>query len=298
MLLMTRFGQRRYADLLAGLILLILWVAFFWRFITPVEADQVSLVEGDFSGQFVAFGAYQAERLWAGEVPLWNPYNNGGLPFLADNQSAVFYPPRLLTIALASFSHRWTYYILELEMMAHVLLASFLMYAFVRRLTIERSGSVVGGLVAALTWSYGGFMTGYPPLQLAVLEAAVWGPLVLLGIHEATKTKTLRWAWLALSGFALGLSVMAGHPQTNWFIGWLMLAFLVYRIYRQRWSWRCFVAGAALIGGLAVLLALVQLLPAAEYLMHTTRIDFGFEAKHNGFPIHDVIQMLFPRLLS
>ena len=28
-----------------------------------------------------------------GEIPLWNPYNNGGLPFIADTQAAVFYPP-------------------------------------------------------------------------------------------------------------------------------------------------------------------------------------------------------------
>ena len=64
--------------------------------LTPVAADQASLAKGDFSGQFVAFAGYQYDRMTRGEIPLWNPYNNGGLPFIADTQAAVFYPPRWL----------------------------------------------------------------------------------------------------------------------------------------------------------------------------------------------------------
>lgn len=295
---MTPVTARWRSDALACLILVALWAAFFWRFLTPVPGDQASLVEGDFSGQFVAFGAYQAARLWRGEVPLWNPYNNGGLPFLADTQSAVFYPPRLLTVALSGLAGAWTYHALELEMAGHVLLGSLLMYALVRRLTVGQGGSVLGGMVAALTWAYGGFLTGYPPLQLALLEAAIWGPLLLLGIHEATARQAVRWPWLMLSGLALGLSVMAGHPQTAWFLGCLYLALLAYRVYRRRWRWPVFVGSAALVGALGAALAAVQLLPALEYLQHTTRVDFSFEAKANGFPLYDVIQVLFPRVLS
>ncbi len=286
------------ADVLACLILLALWGGFFWRFLTPVEADQVSLVEGDFSGQFVAFGAYQAARLWAGEVPLWNPYNNGGLPFIADTQAAVFYPPRLLTIALTGLSREWSYHALELEMMAHVLLTSLLMYGLIRWLTAGASGSVTGALIGAIVWAYGGFMTGYPPLQLALLEAVSWGPLILLGVHGATAREQPRAAWLLISGLGLGLSVLAGHPQTNWFLGWLAAAFLAWRVYRRRWPWTAFLTGGALLALLAAALAAVQLLPAVEYLQHTTRLAYGFEARRNGFPIQDVIQIVFPRVLS
>ena len=35
-------------------------------------------------------------REWAaGRVPLWNPYENCGLPVLADTTSSVFYPGKL-----------------------------------------------------------------------------------------------------------------------------------------------------------------------------------------------------------
>lgn len=295
---MNRIWREHRADLLACLLLVVLWVGFFWRFITPVAADRVSLAEGDFSAQFVAFGGYQAARLWDGEVPLWDPYNNGGLPFLADTQSAVFYPPRLVTVALTGLSRQWTYHALELEMIAHVLLTSLLMYWFMRRLTAGQAGSVIGALVGALIWAYGGFMTGYPPLQLALLEAVSWAPLLLLGVVEATAHPQMRWRWLLLSGLAMGLSALAGHPQTVWFMALLYLAWLGYRVWRRGWSWVTYGAAAALGGGLAVGLACVQLLPAAEYLNHATRIDFGFEAKRNGFPIQDILQIVFPRVLS
>src|SRR5436190_22027575 len=151
-------------DVIAVVVLITLWMLFFWRLLTPNPTDQTSLVNGDFSGQFVAFGAYQYQRLTAGQIPLWNPYNNGGLPFIADTQAAVFYPPRLLTIALSSLSGGWTYHALELEMTFHVLAYTLMMYLFLRRLT----GSVFGALVGALIAGYGGYLSGYPPLQLAL----------------------------------------------------------------------------------------------------------------------------------
>src|SRR5258708_15837116 len=122
---------------------------FFWRMLTPNVVNQQSLVEGDFSGQFVAFAQYQAVRLGQGEVPLWNPYNDGGHPFLADTQAAVFYPPRLLTVALLNLSGGSTpqrmYDALQKEMILHTLVASLLMYALLRRLTRGQPYSVVAG---------------------------------------------------------------------------------------------------------------------------------------------------------
>jgi len=79
----------RNYDVRALAALLLLWLLFFWRLFTPIAADQASLKQGDFSGQFVAFGAYQYERVTRGESPLWHPYHHGGLPFIADTQAAV-----------------------------------------------------------------------------------------------------------------------------------------------------------------------------------------------------------------
>lgn len=292
--MLTPAALYRRRDLLAVIALIALWLLFYWRLFTPVRADQASLTLGDFSGQFVAFAGYHYDRLAAGEIPLWNPYNNGGLPFIADTQAAVFYPPRLLTLTLARLSGGWTYHALQLEMTFHVLVFTLLMYLFVRRVT----GSVVGGFVAAVIAGYGGFLSGYPPLQLALLEAGVYLPLAALGIYEATRGERLGWRCLLVTGAALGLSWLAGHPQTSFLLTYLLAAYLGWRVYQKRWRVTAFIGGAALFGLIAGALAAIQLLPGVEYLMYTTRAGFGYDAKSNGFPIQDVIQFVYPNVVS
>lgn len=300
-------SRRISLDALAVAGLVALWLLFFWRLLTPVAADQASLKQGDFSGQFVTFAGYQYARLSTGEVPLWNPYNNGGLPFIADTQAAVFYPPRLATIALSSLSGAgWTYHALELEMMAHVLAFTLLMYAFVRRLTLtsDPRASAFGAFVAAVIAGYSGFTAGYPLLQIALLEAAIWLPLALLGVLEATRDPAhLRWRWLWLAGLALGLSWLAGHPQTSFFSTYLLVAYLAYPLFTQSGpargqQLRRLIGGAVLLGAVTLGAAAVTLLPGFEYLLHTTRAGFGFDDKANGFPIRDIIQLVVPGIVS
>lgn len=292
------FQLSQNQDLRAILALVLLWLLFFWRLFTPIAADQASLTQGDFSGQFVAFGAYQYDRLSRGEIPLWNPYNNGGLPFIADTQAAVFYPPRWLTIGLSRLAGGWSYNSLQMEMTAHVLLFTLLMYAFVRRLTRGKDLSRVAALAAAVIIGYGGYTTGYPPLQLALLEAATWLPLTLLGVLEATRARKIGLRQVALAGCALGMSWLAGHPQTSFFITYLAAAYLAYRCQARGLGWRAFTRGLILFALVAFGASAVTLIPGFEYLMHTTREGLGFAAKGNGFPFRDIVQFALPGSVS
>ncbi len=290
--------KSRRGDVIALLLLTALWALYFWRVLTPNPADQVSLEAGDFSGQFYAFGAYQARRLLAGEVPLWNPYNYAGHPFLADTQSAVFYPPRLITIVVSHWLGGWSYAAIQAEAIAHYWIASLLMYLFVR--TITRSP--VAGLVSAITIAYGGYLTGYPMLQLAVLEAGVWFPLALLGIYRASAGGETpgRWRlhWLALSALALGLSLLAGHPQTTLFMLYGLMAYLIHRAVAARMRplhTLVVLAGTVVLGfGLAA----VQVLPGLEYAGLVARAREGFSWGAQGFPWWDLATIVWPRALS
>jgi hypothetical protein len=287
------------ADIAALITLTLLWALYFWRVLTTNPANQVSLPQGDFSGQFLAFGSYQARRLLAGEIPLWNPYNYAGHPFLADTQAAVFYPPRLITIFVSHwFFSGWTYSALQIEALAHYWLASVFMYVFVRSL----SGSSIGGIVSAITLTFGGYLTGYPPLQLAVLEAGIWLPLALLGILRASDINTSRFqrsaAWLVLSAAALGMSLLAGHPQTSLFTSYLLIAFIIYRAAQNKRSWLWVAAALGIVLGLGFGVAAVQLVPGLEYTQLTTRSAYGFEQLANGFPFSDLITFILPNVLS
>jgi hypothetical protein len=282
----------------AVILVILLWLLFFWRLFTPIPADQAALKQGDFSAQFVTFAGYQYARMSQGEIPLWNPYNNAGFPFIGDTQAAVFYPPRWITLALASVSGGWTYHALELEMTAHVLLFSLLMYLFIRRLTIGAPRSRLAALVGAITASYGGFLSGYPPLQLALLESAIWLPLTLLGIHEATRPPRPWSLWLLLAAVGIGLSWLAGHPQTSYFLTLLAVAYTGYRLAAVRAPWVYFILHVGILGLASGALAAVQLLPGLEYLALTARPNLGFDAKDNGFPFQDVVQFIYPGVVS
>lgn len=287
-----------HKDILAVIALLLLWLLFFWRLFTPISQDQASLAAGDFSGQFVAFAGYQYARMSQGEIPLWNPYNNGGLPFIADPQAAVYYPPRWLTMGLSRLAGEWSYNALQLEMTFHVLLYTLLMYSFMRRLTLARRQSHLASLAAALTVGYGGYATGYPPLQLAVLEAATWFPLAALGILEATRRREIVWRGLALAGFGLGLSWLAGHPQTSWFMTYVVAAYLLYRGWARRIDWRTLAVGMVGLAVTALGVTAVTFLPGVEYLLQTSRESLGFAAKGNGFPFRDMAQFVWPGSVS
>jgi len=291
-----RFDQNN--DFLAIIALVILWLVFFWRLFTPIAEDQASLKNGDFSGQFVAFAGYQYERMLQGDIPLWNPYNNSGLPFIADTQAAVFYPPRWITMGLSSLAGEWNYNALQLEMAFHVLLYTLLMYAFMRRLTLGHKQSHFASFIASVIIGYGGYTTSYPPLQLAVLEAAIWFPLGALGILEATRTHKLSWLWVVLAGFGLGLSWLAGHPQTSWFMTYMLVAYLAFRCYKHKIGWRGFLVGLVGFGVITLGVTAVTFLPGMEYLLQTSREGLGFDAKGNGFPFQDIAQFVFPGSVS
>lgn len=285
-------------DALAISILVGLWLLFFWRIFTPSIADQVSLKEGDFSGQFFAFAGYQYNRFVDGEIPLWNPYNNGGFPFIGDTQAAVFYPPRLITIALSQLVGGWTYNALQLEMTAHILIYSLLFYAVLRRFTQDEAASHFGSLVGAIIAAYGGYATGYPPLQLAILEAMTWFPLGLLGIHEATRKPLIQYRWFFIGGLGLGLSWLAGHPQTSWMLTYLLVAYGFYRAWLKRYAFHHVIIGLGLFGIITFGVTAIQLLPGLEYLLLTTRAGLGFDEKGNGFPYQDIIQFIVPNVVS
>ncbi len=83
----------------------ILTLLFFW----PVVRGQAWIPRG--GGDSVSFiypmYRFASQSLWSGMIPLWNPYQYAGAPFITDNQSGIFYPFNLLLFLLnPDFSYR------------------------------------------------------------------------------------------------------------------------------------------------------------------------------------------------
>ena len=161
-------------------------------FYLPILLGLRTFPDGDFTHHFLPFSQYFQRELLAGRLPVWNPHTYAGHPFLADVQAAIFYPVGdLLLLATAWLTDAGArLYFLQVEAILHVLLAGFFTYLLVREVTGSRGAAFLAGAVFALS----GYVTGYPPVQLAVLRTAVWLPLLLWTMARGAAAPT-QWRW-------------------------------------------------------------------------------------------------------
>ena len=89
---------------------------------------------------------------------------------------------------------------MQREAILHVLAVSLFIYLLARNLisensAISRNGAILGGLTASISYTYGGYLSTYPILQVPLLESGTWLPLVLFGILKATRPAGPQIAW-------------------------------------------------------------------------------------------------------
>ena len=194
--------------------------------------------------------AYQSLR--EGRLPEWDPALYCGLSFVGNVQAAFFYPPNWLLFAANLGRARLSFLSLEALVIAHVWLAFFLCYLWLRGRRLGLLPSVLGGAVFA----YSGYMVSQIQ-HVGVVTGYAWMPLGLWGIDQADGGRRLRALWKPVA--ASTLCFLAGYPPA-WLASCVCL--LVYAAACPG-RWRAAMAtGASLAASLAVVM--VQLLPALE----------------------------------
>lgn len=289
----AHFGARTAGQ---ALLILLGLTAFFYA---PLLLGLRTFPDGDFTHHFLPFSLFQQQELLAGRLPLWNPYTYSGHPFLADVQAAVFYPISnlLLALTLPFTDPAARLYFLQVEAIVQVALGGWFTYLLVRQLTHRHAA----GLVAGICFAFSGYLTGYPPVQLAVLRTAIWLPLILWALLHAVATPR-RWRWWIAAGATAAVSFLAGHSQTFLYVGYAALAWL-FVLLGSQWRQRA-DNSLALLGG--VLLAAVvffglsapQLLPSVEFAQLSVRANVDYAYVSGGFPLQDTWQMLLPGVLT
>ena len=274
------------ADMVACLCLAALCVAFFapvlgGRVLLPSEglffidplftAHRPASVEGpintllvaDLVGQHYPWRDLAWRSLHSGTIPLWNPYSACGMPFLANDQSAVLNPTNLALNALFAPPRAQTLFAL-LTLIA----ACLFTYGLLRSL----GGSPLGGMLGGLTFGFGGFVfvwLGYP-----LAATAVWLPALLWATHHLARRPTLPRA--ALVAGIIGWQFLSGHLSTSVQMLAFWLVFVIYEVAAQRLSEaRRFVALAGIALALGVGLGAPQLVPTAEYYRLSTISEGG-----------------------
>src|SRR5205085_8746404 len=92
--------------------------------------------------QFYPWRLFAASAVAAGHLPLWNPHQLGGTPFLANSQSAPLYPLHLLYyLPIGASVARRMAWLAAL----HLTLAGTLTYLLTKRLGARQGPAMLAG---------------------------------------------------------------------------------------------------------------------------------------------------------
>jgi len=238
------------------------------------------------------------ESLRARELPLWNPYILGGVPFLAAGQHSALYPFSAVFYVLPLWAAYGWFAAL------HLFLAGAFTYFLARTLGVSRGGSVIAGVA----FMFGGFMVIRNVFPM-IVAAAVWLPLILAVVERIVRQgeqTSLRPGgyipWLVLGALGFGMVCLAGHPEMYYYVGIAAALFAAWRLaglalHTRHWGTvvrtTLALAGMALVG---VGLGSAQWLPLLDLVQHNFREGAVTLEEVLGwaYPPRRIISLLMP----
>ncbi|MBN1679531.1 MAG: oligosaccharide flippase family protein [Anaerolineae bacterium] len=233
-----------------------------------------------------------------GTLPLWQPEQFGGAPFLAAGQHSALYPFSVI------------YHVLPLPQaygwftVSQLWLAGVLMYVFTRGIGLRR----IGGVVAGIAYQFSAFfiVSAVFPMMIA---GAAWLPLILLMIEFVIQRRPLTGSrpatvpWIAVGAAALMMNVFAGHIEITYYtlivMAYYAAARLIWEWWPQRANWRHMLRPASSLLIMVVLglgLGAAQFIPLYELGSRSFREDAADFDTVSGYalPNRHVIKFLVP----
>ena len=256
----------------------------------------------DFSLFHLPFAHYHRESFWRGELPLWNPLNNCGVPFLAQWNPMVLYPGTLIYLLLPLPCS------LGIFCLLHLYLGGLGAYAVARRWTGHELGAAVAGVAYAghglmqqsLMWPCTVAALGLLPWVVLTVESGVregGRKLVVAALVGALQMLTgapevILLTWLMLAGlaaekvFSVQCSVFSGRPEPTVTSKDTTAKTEPWLLNTEHFRFLALIA-------LVALLAAAQLLPFLQLLSHSQR-DAGFNGAVWSLPIWGTANLVVP----
>ena len=240
--------------------------------------------------------SYHRECFWRGELPLWNPLSNCGLPYLAQWNTLTLYPLSLIYLLLPL---PWS---LSFFCLAHLFIAGLGMYFlalnWTRVLTppLPFGGGGRGEGASRLAAAVAGFAFAFNGLTLNCLmwpnniAGLAWMPWVIWLVERGWEEGPRELIVAALVG---ALQMLSGAPEIILFT-WLIVALLwigkmrAHHIPRMSLLWRM-----AIIATLVAALSSAQLFPFFDLLIHSER-DKNFGAGTWTMPQWGWLNLVLP----
>ncbi|MEZ5066702.1 MAG: hypothetical protein R3B81_18405 [bacterium] len=241
-----------------------------------------------------------------GELPRWNPYILGGLPFLDATHGDTFFPSSILHFLFPVYRG------MGHKLLLHIFLAGAFAAFYLRTLRL-RPGAVAFGAVAYMlspvfvSYLFAGqdgkmYVTSLFPLLLALLERAMRGGA---------------WRTHVGLGLAIGVTILSAQIQMAYHALWFVGALFVVRLFLplERGETEAtpdvarpgFVrsgAGFALAIAIGLLVASIQLFPAVAYVkdpagfsVRSTKTDYEHASSWSLHP-EEVASLVVPEFCN
>jgi hypothetical protein len=227
----------------------------------PLWSGSQTLFVQDAAAYFLPMKAALADMVRAGEWPWWNPWLRNGLPFYANPQVGLFYPPSALFYLLSTpLAFNWV-------VILHFVLLATGFYAWLRGAGRSRTAAALAGL--AIAWGgYAVSMTTY----LNNLQALAWIGWTWWAWERWLAGRAPR--WLALTALGFALEFLAGEPQTAVLTAAVALLLAWTRPSRDALARRDLATPLMALGAAALaalLVSAIQLVPTGELFLRSQR---------------------------
>ncbi len=252
------------------------WIWMFWPMMTG------NSVCGFRDSAYLYYPLFQwTDAKWAaGEIPLWNPYCNYGMPVVGDGSSSVFYPGKLIFFCrFLSYPSRYGIYLAM-----HIPIAAAGTYWLAKTFRASKPGATL----AAVGYAFGGSVL-FQTTNVIFLVSAAWLPFAVCCVWKMVRTRKINWA--IAGGVCCALIILGGDPQMTYHVGLIAAGTILLEAWRIRkrglrrarrklavenLAWDFLYRGFILLTAMVVvtsLLAAVQIIPTYQWSKRSERTN-------------------------
>ncbi len=202
----------------AALLGLAPFVAYYRLWLSGPRAEHLF---GDTNGQYWPDLVFFYRAFTHFQLPLWNPFERGGVSMLSEPEAGVLYPLNWLLAAFGAVLGGMPFVMIEIKACLHFAIGGVALFAWLRRRGLTASAAAIGGVVYEL----GPYTAGNAYFSLIWPQA--WLPVLMLSAD-----------WLLEGGGALAamataaagfLVVVAGSPPTAFYVALVALPYVGLR---------------------------------------------------------------------
>jgi hypothetical protein len=212
-------GAKHWADALAAAFVSIVPFGAYYRLWLP--GPRAQYLWGDTSGLYWPDLVYLYHALTQFQLPLWNPFERGGVSMLSEPEAGVLYPLNWVLVAAGVAGGGMPFVMIEIKACLHLAIGGLALFFWLRRRGLHAGAAAIGAVIYEL----GPYTTGNA--FFALIWPQAWLPVVMLAID-----------WLLdgsgpLAGLAVAaasyLLVVAGSPPTAFYCALVVVPYACVR---------------------------------------------------------------------